>query len=107
MLTEYVRLHYMEPITLSELAGKMNYSLPYLSKRFKDEMGVSFITYLQNCRVMEGCRLLSGSNRTLAEITEMVGYSDVKFFSDMIKRYTGMSPREYRKRHRGEGDAIR
>lgn len=103
MMTEYVRLHYMEAITLSELAVKMNYSLPYLSRRFKDDVGVSFITYLQNYRVMEGCRLLSNSNRTLAEITRMVGYSDAKFFSDMIKRHTGMSPREFRKRNRREG----
>ena len=103
VLAEYVRLHYMEPITLCELAKKMNYSLPYLSKRFKDDMGVSFVNYLQNCRVTEGCRLLSSSNRTLAEITAMVGYSDVKFFSAMVKRCTGLSPRELRRKNRSRG----
>jgi YesN/AraC family two-component response regulator len=98
-LAEYVRSHYMESITLRELAKKTNYSVPYLSKRFQDDLGISFVSYLQNCRVMEGCRLLSNSKHSLKEITSMVGYSDVKFFSAMIKRHTGLSPREFRKKH--------
>lgn len=102
-ITEYVREHYMEPLTLQALAKRLNYSLPYLSKKFKDDTGVSFVTYLQNYRVMEGCRLLSGSNRTLAEITEMVGYHDVKFFSELVKRFTGLSPRKFRRKQRPEG----
>lgn len=97
-ITEYVREHYMEPLTLQDLAKRLNYSLPYLSKKFKDGTGVSFVTYLQNYRVMEGCRLLSSSDRTLAEISEMVGYRDVKFFSELIKRITGLSPRNFRRR---------
>ncbi len=96
----YVREHYMEELTLQSLAKRLNYSLPYLSKKFKDETGVSFVTYLQNYRVMEGCRLLANSNRTFAEITEMVGYHDVKFFSDLIKRFTGLSPRNFRRKQR-------
>ena len=69
-----------------ELARRLNYSLPYVSKRFKDGTGVPFMEYLQNYRVTEGCRLLSGTNRTLEEITRMVGYQDVKFFSALVKR---------------------
>lgn len=101
-LAEYVREHYMDQFTLGDLAKRMNYSLPYLSKRFREDMGVSFIAYLQSYRVMEGCRLLASSNRTLAEITGMVGYKDVKFFSETVKRHTGLSPREFRRKHRGE-----
>ncbi len=102
-ITEYVKEHYMDPITLQSIAKQLNYSLPYLSKKFKDETGVPFVTYLQNYRVMEGCRLLSGSNRTIAEITEMVGYHDVKFFSDLVKRFTGMSPRSFRRKQKYGG----
>ncbi len=98
-LAEYVRLHYMEDVTLGELAKKTNYSVSYLSKRFQADMGISFVAYLQSCRVTEGCRLLVNSKRTLAEITHMVGYSDVKFFSETVKRHTGLSPREFRRKH--------
>ena len=100
-LTTYIAEHYMEEITLHELANRLNYSLPYISKRFKEDTGVSFVNYLQNYRVMQGCRLLSGSKHSLAEITEMVGYHDVKFFSELVKRMTGLSPRDFRHRYRG------
>jgi len=98
-LTAYVAEHYMEPLTLQALAARLNYSLPYVSKRFKEDTGVSFVHYLQNYRVMQGCRLLTSSRRTLAEITEMVGYRDVKFFSALVKRMTGLSPADFRRQH--------
>ena len=96
-IAAYVAEHYMEDISLMELAEKMNYSLPYLSKRFKEDMGTTFVKYLQNFRVMQGCRLLSSSRRSLAEIAEMVGYKDVKFFSTLIRKMTGLSPSDFRK----------
>lgn len=98
-LTAYVAEHYMEPLTLEELATRLNYSLPYISKKFKEDTGVSFISYLQNYRVMQGCRLLSNSKYSLAEITELVGYKDIKFFSELVKRITGLSPRDFRRRY--------
>ena len=100
-ICEYVRGHYMEDLTLQALARRLNYSLPYLSRKFRDRTGVTFVTYLQNYRVMEGCRLLSGSDHTLAEITEMVGYHDAKFFSELVRRCTGLSPRDFRRQRRG------
>ena len=98
-ITAYVAEHYMEELTLQELAARLSYSLPYVSKRFKEDTGVSFVHYLQNYRVMQGCRLLASSRRTLAEITEMVGYRDVKFFSTLIKRMTGLSPSDFRRQN--------
>ena len=96
-ITAYVAEHYMEDMSLKDLADRMNYSLPYLSKRFKEDTGPTFVKYLQNYRVMQGCRLLSSSHRSLAEITEMVGYKDVKFFSSLVKKLTGLSPADFRR----------
>lgn len=97
-LTAYVAEHYMEELTLRELAARLKYSLPYVSKRFKEDTGVNFVRYLQNYRVAQACRLLVSSDKTLSEIAEMVGYHDVKFFSGLLKRETGLSPSEYRRR---------
>jgi len=99
-ISAYVAEHYMEELTLKSLADRMNYSLPYVSKRFKEDTGVTFVNYLQNYRVMQGCRLLSSSNRSLGEITEMVGYHDVKFFSALVKKMTGLSPADFRRRYK-------
>ena len=98
-LTAYVAEHYMEPLTLCDLAARLNYSLPYVSKKFKDDMGISFVHYLQNYRIMQGCRLLSTTKKSLSEITELVGYRDVKFFSALLKRTTGLSPADFRRQY--------
>ena len=98
-ITAYVAEHYMEPLVLQELADRLNYSLPYVSKKFKEDTGISFVHYLQNYRVMQGCRLLSNSKCSLEEITRMVGYHDVKFFSTLLKRMTGLSPTDFRRQH--------
>ena len=86
-LTAYVRDHYMEPISLQELAGRLNYSVSYVSRIFKSGMGISFMTYLQNYRVTEGCRILASSDRTVEEVAAMVGYRDAKFFASLIRRF--------------------
>lgn len=100
-LTAYVTDHYMEELTLQSLAARLNYSLPYVSKRFKEDVGVSFVSYLQNYRVMQGCRLLTSTRHSLTEIAEMVGYRDVKFFSSLVKRITGLSPADFRRQRKG------
>ncbi|MBQ9784505.1 MAG: helix-turn-helix domain-containing protein [Clostridia bacterium] len=94
----YVAEHYTEELTLAELARKMNYSLPYLSKRFKEEMGVGFAHYLQGYRVRQACRLLSTTRLSLGEIAEAVGYRDPKNLAALIKKETGLSPLSFRAR---------
>ena len=94
---KYVEEHYGENISLSDLAERMHYSLPYVSRRFREENGVSFLEYLQNYRVMQGCRLLLTSDYTTAQIARAVGYRDVKFFSELVRRITGLAPSYFRK----------
>lgn len=101
-LTAYVRDHYMEQISLRELAGRLNYSVSYVSRIFKNGMGMSFMTYLQNYRVAEGCRLLASSDRTVEEVAAMVGYKDAKFFASLIRRFRGTSPNAARRGARSD-----
>ncbi len=89
--------HYKEPLTLSDLAKQMNYSLPYLSRRFKEENGVGFSRYLQRYRVARACRLLSDTRMSVGEVAEAVGYHDSKSFAQLFKQETGLSPIRFRK----------
>ncbi len=93
----YVAEHYREPLTLSEIARTLGYSLPYLSKKFKESAGVGFTRYLQRYRIMQACRRLSTGNLSVSEVAERVGYRDAKTFSAIFKRETGLSPRAFRK----------
>ena len=96
-LTSYVVRHYMEDVSLGKLAEKLNYTMPYVSKKFKSEMGVSFVEYLQNYRIMQSCRLLMSTKKTIADIADAVGYRDLKFFVSLFKRNMGVSPATFRR----------
>jgi len=100
LLTTYVSEHYMDEISLTRLSAQMNYSLPHVSKCFKEEKGMSFIRYLQNYRIKQASRLILSTKKSLPEIAELVGYHDVKFFSEIFKSITGLPPATFRKTYR-------
>lgn len=95
-IVEYVDENYMNPITLTEISLKLNYSLPYLCKRFKQDLGVTFNEYLQKKRIEQSCRLISNTDKKIMEIAELVGYTDIKFFNQVFKKHLKMTPREYK-----------
>lgn len=99
-ITEYINENYMNKITLKEISAKLNYSVPYLSKMFKEECGITFEQFLQKTRVAQGCRLLANTDKKICDIAECVGYNDTKFFINVFKKNLNMSPREYRKLYR-------
>lgn len=95
-IIDQIERRFMERLSLGELSKKCCYSLAYMSKRFKDETGLTFQNYLQKVRVREGCRLLANTSKKVAEIAELVGYSDPKFFNEVFKNHMGMTPREFK-----------
>lgn len=92
-----INKRYNRGITLGQIADELNYSLPYVSKLFKKKTGMTFNVYLQKIRIDEACRLLINTNEKISEISQMVGYEDVDFFSKIFKKQTGMSPSRFRK----------
>ena len=98
-IIEYVEENYMKPITLTAISAKLNFSLPYMCKRFKKDVGITFNEYLQKKRIEQSCRLISNTDKKVIEIAELVGYNDIKFFNQVFKKYLKMTPREYKKIH--------
>ncbi len=98
-LVSQVNKHYTEPLSLKDIASKYNYSSAHVSNLFKRETGITFSEYLQSIRIQESCRLLANTNKSVAEVVTLVGYSDVKFFNKIFKRITGMTPRQFKQTH--------
>ena len=90
---KYINKNYNEHIKLTNLANTLHLSLPYLSKLFKDDTGVSFSEYLQKTRIEQSCRLLANTNKKIIEIAQLVGYNDVNFFNQIFKKQLGITPR--------------
>ena len=85
-------------LMLSDIIDGMNYSLPYISKKFKSEMGMSFQEYLKKTRINEACRLLANSSKKIEEISVLSGYGDTDCFRKAFKEITKMTPKEFRQR---------
>lgn len=56
-----------------------------------------FIDYLTNYRMEKAKQLLISADSLIYEISEAVGYSNSNYFSKLFKKYTGVSPEEYKK----------
>ncbi|WP_424767805.1 response regulator [Paenibacillus sp. sgz302251] len=92
----YVSKHYDKEISLTEVADHVYVTPAHFSKVFKQEMGVTFIKWLNQYRVEEAKKLLKNTWLKTYEIAEKVGYQDYKYFSIIFKKHTGCSPRDFR-----------
>ncbi|MEH7379481.1 response regulator [Bacillus sp. JJ1533] len=92
----YIDLRYYESLTLEDVAEYVELSPYHFSKLFKEKMGVTFIDYLTTVRVNQAKREMDDPSKSLKEICYSVGYKDPNYFSRVFKKYTGMSPSEYR-----------
>ncbi|MDO4296696.1 MAG: response regulator [bacterium] len=94
---QYMQNHYREGISLEEVAGIVGFSPAYFSSLLKKEMGIGFSEYLIQLRMEKAKELLKESNENVKDICRKVGYSDLKHFNALFKKYTGIKPGEYRK----------
>lgn len=95
----YIREHFLEAISLADVAREVHLSPFHLSRLFKEKEGVNFVEYLTRLRLDEAKRLLVQTNDTIAAVAQRVGYAEANYFSRLFRRYFGVSPNEYRQRH--------
>jgi len=88
----YIKKHYTENITLEDTARKFFVSKEYLSKRFKEVIGISFSKYILMLK-MEEARDLLNYGISPKKVSEMVGYYDHVHFHKMFKKYFGVTPK--------------
>ena len=92
----HMKAHYMQKLTLEDVAGQVYLSPTYLSRIFKEETGYNFNTYLNMLRIEESKRLLLDNTIDLVSISGMVGYEDQSYFSKVFKKLVGVSPGKFR-----------
>lgn len=92
----YIETHYMEDISLQDVAQEMNYSDAYFCKLFKQCFDKSFVTYLTDFRVNKAKELLADVMVNIKDVSMKVGYHDSNYFAKVFKRVVGVTPSEYR-----------
>lgn len=96
-IASYLENHYAEDISLQDMAARFFLSREYISRRFKQEFGVNISDFLAGVRIEKAKLLLLNPQLRIAQVAEMVGYQDEKYFSKVFKKQEGQTPNEYRK----------
>ena len=97
-ILSYMETHYQDAgLSLESLAGEVNLSVSYIGALLKKNMNTSFIKYLTSLRMEKAKELLDNPEMKILDIAEQLGYYDPYYFSHCFKKYTGSSPKEYRR----------
>ncbi|WP_461877092.1 helix-turn-helix domain-containing protein [Fusicatenibacter sp.] len=85
-----------DTITLSELAAKLHYTVPYCSRYLKKNLGCTFSELLRHTRFQRAEELLTGSSMTVGQISDELGYENPESFIRIFKKEYQMTPAQYR-----------
>lgn len=95
-IKQYIDTHFKENLTLESLSNLVHMNKYYIAHEFAKSFGISPINYLIEKRIQESKYLLSSTNFSLSQISEITGFSSPSYFSQTFKRVTKQSPKEYR-----------
>jgi len=92
----YIDRNYMnEDVSLRKVASAVGLSPSYLSALFKKESGENLSEYLTRVRIHHSKELLCCTSKLISEIAYDVGYRDYRYFSQIFKKHTGLTPRQF------------
>ncbi len=92
----YIAKNFDKNITLNEVAKEVHLNPSYFSSIFKQSTGSSFTEYLNMVRIEESKRLLANTDISIIDIAVATGFESQSYFSKVFKKYTGLTPSQYR-----------
>jgi len=95
----HMKIHYNRKLYIKELAALTGYSIPRFQALMKQVYGMSTVEFLMRERISKAKDLLKQTSFPIRDIGYAVGFNDQYYFSKTFKEKTGVSPREYRKKH--------
>ncbi len=94
-IIRYISEHYGDDISLYDLSKELDLSVIYISQLFKKEVGITFSAYLTKVRIDKAIELLRTGRYKVYEVSKMVGYQTVQYFSNIFKKETGKKPGDF------------
>ncbi len=94
---KYIDEHYMDDLSLENVAEIIYYSASHFSSSFKQYTGKTFLQYLSELRMEKACDLLRNSDVKVYQIADMTGFRDHKYFYRVFKKKFGVTPDTYRR----------
>lgn len=88
-----------KPFAPEEIENHIGLSYKHIGRVFKEQTGMTLHQCYTKFKMERATKLLCSTNMTISEISEALGYSDPLYFSNVVKKHTGLSPRGYRERY--------
>jgi len=96
---DYIKNNLSQKLQINKLAKICNLCETQYRKLFKIEFGISPVKYINKLRVNNAIGKMSTGYYSMAEISELCGFSDQKYFNKIFKSETGKTPTQYIKEH--------
>lgn len=93
---EYIETHYMDTITLDDIAGEVGYSKYHLNHMFAEQTGKTLYQYLKRLRLEKAAGLLKDTKQPIVEIALSVGFASQQSFTMAFKQEFDCTPQRYR-----------
>jgi two-component system response regulator YesN len=94
----YVRANYMNKLYLNDISEHIKYSVSYLSRIFRDEIGESLSAFINRTRIENSKMVLLTSDLPIIEVAYLCGFDDQSYYTKVFKKITGVSPGKYREK---------
>ncbi len=95
----YMRAHITDRIGLYELSKGCHMSVSKISSLFQLYCGCTPIAYFNMLRIDEAKRYIKDGKLNMTQISELLGFSSSQYFSKLFKKYVGITPTEYQRKH--------
>lgn len=99
---QYIEENYRNDISLTDIAERVHLSPYHFSKKFRAVTGETVTGYITRMRLEEACRLLVGSDMSVINVAQNVGYKNKSHFYKMFRMQYEITPQEYRNKSKGE-----
>jgi AraC-like DNA-binding protein len=96
-IVEYVNESYAEPMSVAEVAARVNMSESSFSRYFSKATDSSFTAFVNRVRVHKACQLLMHSDQQISSICYAVGFNNLANFNRRFREVKGVTPREFRR----------
>ncbi|MEE1315229.1 MAG: response regulator [Faecalimonas sp.] len=99
LIRDYINRHYKESsLSVKDISDCAHLSASYVCTFFKNETGSTLNQYITEFRMEKAKQLLADPRYRITDISTAVGYSDSNYFGKSFRKYTGLSPSEYREK---------
>jgi len=95
-IVKYIRKNYSKHLSLTQISEEIYLHPNYLSNIFKKEVGITLTDYLNVYRIMSAEKLLLDPKNKIYWVTEQVGFVNQRYFGEVFKKVTGMTPTQFR-----------